>query len=167
MSEALRKLREPLTAVEIEWRVQSTTKDKSKTQIAPYIDNRAVMERFDAAFGADGWQNQLQPLGDSFLCGLGVKFGAEWIWKWDGADKSDIEGTKGGISGAMKRAAVQWGLGRELYSYPRVYIVGEHKYIPWQVLKRLEGLPAALAQGKRLPEVITLNPDGTDIKGGA
>jgi hypothetical protein len=37
------------------------------------------------------------------------------VTKWDGAQESQIEATKGGLSGAMKRAAVQWGIGRYLY----------------------------------------------------
>jgi hypothetical protein len=37
------------------------------------------------------------------------------VTKWDGAENTDIEAVKGGLSGAMKRAAVQWGIGRYLY----------------------------------------------------
>ena len=162
-------LTSPLTASEIEWKVM--TNKNGKTMIAPYIDSRAVQTRFDMAFGAAGWQNKLEALGDGFLCGIGVYLQTadgsyQWIWKFDGADKTDIEATKGGISGAMKRAATQWGVGRELYNYPRIFIAGEHKYIGYEVLKRLEGLPAAIAAGRRLPEVISLNPDGTDAKRG-
>lgn len=40
----------------------------------------------------------------------------DWLTKWDGSDDTNIEATKGGLSGAMKRAAVQWGIGRYLYS---------------------------------------------------
>lgn len=179
---AIEILTAPLTADEIEWRVQASK--NGKTLIAPYIDNRAVMSRFDRAFGPMGWQNAFHavPLEDgegkggrtpsngealnlAWLCGIGVRAeGGEWIWKWDGAGSSDLEPVKGGLSNAMKRAATQWGVGRELYSYPRVYIMGEHRYVPFEVLRRLEGLPAAVAAGKRLPEVIQLNPDGSETK---
>jgi hypothetical protein len=37
------------------------------------------------------------------------------ITKWDGAEQTQIEAVKGGLSGSMKRAAVQWGIGRYLY----------------------------------------------------
>ncbi|RIH90512.1 Single-stranded DNA-binding protein DdrA [Calidithermus terrae] len=164
----LEALTAPLTAEEIEWKVQ--VNKNGKTMIAPYIDSRAVMSRFDRAFGPLGWQNQLKEvsLGDgevAWLCGIGVRTeSGEWVWKWDGAGASDLEPVKGGISGAMKRAATQWGVGRELYNYPRVFISGEHKYVPFEVLKRLEGLPAAIAAGRRLPEVITLAPDGSDVR---
>lgn len=39
----------------------------------------------------------------------------EWVTKWDGAENTAVEAVKGGLSGAMKRAAVQWGIGRYLY----------------------------------------------------
>jgi len=38
------------------------------------------------------------------------------VTKWDGADNTDIESVKGGLSDSMKRAAVQWGMGRYLYA---------------------------------------------------
>ena len=38
-----------------------------------------------------------------------------WISKSDGADDSNIEGAKGGLSDAFKRAAVKFGIGRYLY----------------------------------------------------
>ena len=40
---------------------------------------------------------------------------SEWITKWDGADDTHVEATKGGLSDAEKRAAVKWGIGRYLY----------------------------------------------------
>lgn len=88
----------------------------------------------------------------------------EWIEKQDGAGATDMEPFKGGISGALKRAAVAWGIGRELYRYPRILIEGEHRYIPKAVLERLSKLPEAVAQGKPLPEVIRLNERGESVK---
>ncbi len=88
----------------------------------------------------------------------------EWVEKQDGSGATDMEPFKGGISGALKRAAVAWGIGRELYRYPRVIIEGEHRYIPRPVLERLAKLPEAVAQGKPLPEVVRLNANGETVK---
>ena len=79
-----------------------------------------------------GWRNEFERWGNGsgVKCGLSVLCDGEWITKYDGADETNIEPTKGGFSDSMKRAAVQWGLGRDLYDYPRVMIEGEHKYIP-------------------------------------
>lgn len=50
------------------------------------------------------------------VCEIGIFDGdSQWIWKADGADESDIEGTKGALSDSFKRAAVSWGVGRYLY----------------------------------------------------
>jgi hypothetical protein len=53
------------------------------------------------------------------------------VTKWDGADPTKKEATKGGLSDSMKRAAVQWGIGRHLYSLPTAFAKvterGEHK----------------------------------------
>ena len=50
--------------------------------------------------------------------------------KWDGGPSTQIEPVKGGLSGAMKRSAVQWGIGRYLYSLPvgwaKVHEAGIH-----------------------------------------
>jgi hypothetical protein len=46
----------------------------------------------------------------------------EWIGKSDGAGDSAIEGAKGGISDALKRAGVRWGIGRYLYYLPTKWV---------------------------------------------
>lgn len=157
-------LTRPLTADEIEWKIISSK--NGTTTIAPYIDARAVMARLDEAFGPFGWQVQYRPaqVGQEagIIASILVKHPetGEWIAKEDGSAPSDMEPFKGAISGALKRAATAWGIGRELYTYPRVLIEGEHRYIPFKVLERLKGLPKAVAEGKPLPEVVRLTPDG-------
>ena len=47
--------------------------------------------------------------------------------KTDGAENSDIEPVKGGLSDSFKRAAVQWGIGRYLYSMGAVWVDVEQK----------------------------------------
>lgn len=163
-------LTQPLTADEIEWKIIAA---KGNTTLAPYIDARAVMARLDQAFGPFGWQVRYAPaqVGSEHgvIAAIAIKNPetGEWVEKQDGSGASDMEPFKGGISGALKRAATAWGIGRELYTYPRVIVEGEHKYIPWKVLDRLKGLPKAVAEGKPLPEVIRLTAEGELAKKGA
>ncbi|GIW31509.1 MAG: hypothetical protein KatS3mg071_1683 [Meiothermus sp.] len=163
-------LTQPLTADEIEWKIIAA---KGNTTLAPYIDARAVMTRLDKAFGPFGWQVRYAPaqVGSEHgvIASIAIKNPetGEWVEKQDGSGASDMEPFKGGISGALKRAATAWGIGRELYGYPRVIVEGEHKYIPWKVLDRLKGLPKAVAEGKPLPEVIRLTAEGELAKKGA
>lgn len=91
------------------------TKDKKKALPLAYVDARTVMERLDSAVGIENWQDKYEFHGDTRVCYLSIRIGGEWITKSDGAGDSAVEKEKGGISDAFKRAAVKWGMGRELY----------------------------------------------------
>ena len=80
-----------------------------------YITARDVMQRLDEVFGIDGWEDSYDYVGGRMICTLKCKFGSEWISKADGADDTSIEGAKGGISDALKRAAVKYGIFRYAY----------------------------------------------------
>jgi hypothetical protein len=103
---------------DIEWRLQQCGEKNGKiwAMCLAYITNRAIMDRLDEVVGPEKWKNEYAagPHG-GVICGLSIKIGDEWVTKWDGAENTDIEAVKGGLSGAMKRAAVQWGIGRYLY----------------------------------------------------
>lgn len=119
------KLQAPFEADEIEWRVGNTTQDKTKGMALAYVTNRAIQNRLDDVFGPFGWQNVFREWGDKGqLCGISVKDpnAGEWITKWDGADNTNFEPTKGGLSDSMKRAAYQWGIGRYLYKLDAVWV---------------------------------------------
>jgi hypothetical protein len=107
---------DPFPLEYIEWRVGSTTADKSKGLPLCYIDARAVMDRLDSVCGPDGWQCNYSPApGNAIICNIGILIAGDWIWKADGAGATDVEGEKGMLSDALKRAAVRWGVGRYLY----------------------------------------------------
>lgn len=123
------KLLAPFEDSDIEWRLQHVNKEKGFGIAVPYVTNRAIQQRLDKAVGADGWKNEYIPWHSdgekqSQLCGISIYFEdrKEWVTKYDGAEDSDIEPVKGGLSDSMKRAAVQWGVGRYLYSMGTVYV---------------------------------------------
>ena len=154
MEEKLKNFCRPLDPDEIEWKIQSVKNDK--TLFVPYINNRAVMNRLDECFGKMGWCNSFQPWQDGASCTISLWNGKEWISKSDGANNTKIEPVKGGFSDAMKRAATQWGLGRELYEYPKVYFKGDVKYLDDKQKKRLADLTVAFNEGKIDREVYVL-----------
>lgn len=120
----MEKLQKPFRVDEIEWRVGSTNSDKTKGLALAYVTNRAIQNRLDDVFGIFGWKNEYREWkGKSQICGISVWFEDrnEWITKWDGADDSNMDATKGGLSDAMKRCASQWGIGRYLYKLPQVW----------------------------------------------
>lgn len=112
-------LAEVFGADEIEWRIQQAGEKNGRVWAicVPYVTNRAIQARLDEVAGPANWRNEFRPgPGGGVLCGLSLRVGGEWITKWDGAENTEVEGVKGGLSGAMKRAAVQWGIGRYLYA---------------------------------------------------
>jgi len=118
------KLTGPFDMDDLEWRVQSCGKNAKGiwARIVPYVTCRAIMERLDQVAGPGNWKNRFESgPGTGMLCGIALRIEGEWIEKWDGADKTDIEEVKGVLSSAMKRAAVQWGIGRYLYSVEPVF----------------------------------------------
>lgn len=144
------KLREPFRPDEIEWRVGSTNKEKTKGLALAYVTNRAIQDRLDEVFGPAGWQNEFRLWKDnSQICGIGVwdDDKNQWIWKWDGADDTNLDAIKGGLSDAMKRAAYQWGIGRYLYKIPQTWCDIE-QYGSSYRLKEIPELPEwALPKG--------------------
>jgi len=112
-------LKRPFPTSKLRWRKGGGNKE------LVYITARDVMDRLDEVCGVDGWQTDFDFIGDRMICKLSIRFYlkteevskwiASWITKSDGADDTSIEGAKGGISDSLKRAAVQFGIGRYLY----------------------------------------------------
>lgn len=114
-----RALQDHFAPDEIEWRIQVSGEKNGRIWAitVPYVTNRAIQARLDDVAGPENWRNEFRPGPDGgVMCGLSIRVGDEWVTKWDGAENTDVEGVKGGLSGAMKRAAVQWGIGRYLYA---------------------------------------------------
>lgn len=121
-------LKEPFYLNEYEWRPSRVGWHKEKgpwALVLCYVTNRAIMDRLDKVVSPFRWQNSFIPINGGFACKISIKDPEtnEWIDKWDGSDTTEIEALKGGLSGAMKRAAVQWGIGRHLYKLTETFAV--------------------------------------------
>jgi hypothetical protein len=121
----IKKLLEPFPPEKVEWRIGSTTADKTKGIPLAYITSRDVMDRLDEVVGPENWQNDYPVIGSTTVCRIGIKirrtgggelsYMEEWVWKSDGAGVTDVEAEKGQLSDSFKRCAVHWGIGRYLY----------------------------------------------------
>lgn len=119
-------LSQPFSESDLRWRVgrSGISNGKPWALILAYIDSRDVMNRLDEVVGIDGWQDKITETASSvYICELSVKIGDKWITKTDGAEKTQIEGGKGGISDSFKRTAVKFGIGRYLYNIKKVFAV--------------------------------------------
>ena len=132
----------PFAPEDLEWRLQRTFEYKGETKgvAVAYVTNRAIMGRLDDVVGPENWCNEFRPWhGDgkkqAQLCGISIRFGDAFLTKWDGAEDSDIEPIKGGLSDSMKRAAVQWGIGRVLYNMGTVLVEVEQRGKSWSIKK--------------------------------
>lgn len=120
------KLRDPFAPTDIEWRLQSAGEKNGRiwAKVLAYVTNRAIQDRLDEVVGPPNWRNEYTKAPEGgVLCGISIKIDGEWVTKWDGAENTDIEAVKGGLSSAMKRAAVQWGIGRYLYNLEEGFAV--------------------------------------------
>jgi hypothetical protein len=99
----------------VSWRAQTVSKNGDKGLALAYIDARDVMRRLDEVCTPGGWQDRYEVHGGKTICYLSIQVGDQWVTKADGSGDSDIEEEKGAISGAFKRAAAKWGIGRYLY----------------------------------------------------
>ena len=158
----LPRLADPFPADDVEWKPGATTRDKTKGLAMAYLTSRAVQQRFDDVCGPADWRNEFaEGPGGGVLCGISVRVDradgtSEWVTKWDGADNSQVEAVKGGLSGATKRAAVQWGVGRYLYDLPATWVrlddrgrFAETPRIPREHLPSPGGRPDPRSSGGR------------------
>ena len=122
------ELAKPFAPEDLEWRIQQAFESDGNGYAVPYVTNRAIQDRLDDTVGPENWHNDYKPWHGSGkkeaqICGISIYFeGRGFITKWDGAEDSDIEPIKGGLSDSMKRAAVQWGIGRVLYKMDTVKV---------------------------------------------
>jgi hypothetical protein len=139
----------------IHWRAQSLNKDGNKALALAYLDARDVMDRLDAVCGPANWSDSyVESAKGRVICTISIKCGDEWVSKSDGAGDTDVEGEKGGISDAFKRAAVKWGVGRYLYRMPSIWVPCESTEFngkkrwkkwtanPWDSVRKPEPKPA-------------------------
>lgn len=161
-------LKRPFKADEIEWRI-SRAGAKSDGKIwatcLAYVSNRAIMNRLDEVFGIGGWHNEYVAWkGDSQLCGISALFDGEWITKWDGAGDTDFESIKGGLSDSMKRAAVQWGIGRYLYNLDETFAIVSETGKFYQGANEKKGTKAFKWNPPALPSWALPEDDTEDVK---
>lgn len=116
-----------LKASEIDCRIQSIGQNKTGavgTTILLYKDARVDMNILDETVGTMNWQREHSVVNGNLYCTISIwdEVKEQWISKSDVGTESNTEKEKGQASDSFKRAGFNWGIGRELYSAPFVYI---------------------------------------------
>jgi hypothetical protein len=117
----MRALSKPLTAKQIDFRVQSINRGGYATILA-YKDARADMQRLDEVVGPLNWQRRHTRENHNCVVSIRDPSTGEWVSKEDTGKESNTESEKGLASDSFKRACFNWGIGRELYDYPDIQV---------------------------------------------
>lgn len=180
MSDIFARLAAEFPRDAIHWRAQTLTQNGDKALALAYLDARDVMDRLDEVCSPAGWRNSYVETAKGRMIGtIEVLFpDVGWVAKSDGAGDTDVEGEKGGISDALKRAAVLWGIGRYLYRLPTVWAPCESverngkiywkawKGSPWDHVRggNVTALPAPKVSDDQVIVLMTLvEKSGADI----
>ena len=111
-----------LRADEIDCRISQIAKDGSWLDLLLYKDARCDMNILDESVGPFNWRREHSR--DNANCTVSIWDEEKQLWvsKEDTGTESNTEAAKGLASDSFKRACFNWGIGRELYSAPRIRI---------------------------------------------
>ncbi|HXH10349.1 MAG TPA: Rad52/Rad22 family DNA repair protein [Alphaproteobacteria bacterium] len=121
------KLCEPFSEADLRFFPAAVNRDRTQGRVAAYIDARAVMDRLDSAVGPESWSTSYRVVDEAAKaveCTLTISLPdgrsisrADIGYPNDAHDATDParEPLKAAYSDALKRAAVQLGIGRYLY----------------------------------------------------
>ena len=109
-----------LKANEIDVRVAQVK--ESGCSLLLYKDARVDMNILDETVQPENWQRRHYECKGNLFCSVGILVGDTWVWKDDAGSESNTEKEKGEASDSFKRACVNWGIGRELYTAPFLWI---------------------------------------------
>lgn len=114
-----------LKAEEIEVKIKQAAEKGAVALI--YKTSRVDMDILDETAGAENWADDYKEIHGNLYCGIGIRPTSDspFVWKWDcGVESREDAGNekKGEASDAFKRAGVKWGIGRELYTAPFIFL---------------------------------------------
>ena len=114
-----------LRADEIECRVSII--NERGLALLLFKDARVDQKILDETFTPFGWRRTHQSIEGNLYCTVEVwdKEKSQWIAKQDVGTTSYSEKEKGRASDSFKRACFNWGIGRELYTAPFIWITAE------------------------------------------
>ena len=114
-----------LTANEIECRVGNVAKSGSGFFLLLYKNARVDQCILDETVGQFNWQCKYYQVKNTMVCSVGIynEERNEWLFKDNGGDDdTQTEQVKAELSDSFKRACFNWGIGRELYYSPKIWV---------------------------------------------
>ncbi len=99
-----------------------TTKEVTGVILLLYKDARVDMDILDETVGAMNWQRKHTRENANCIIEIWDEDKKQWVGKEDTGTESFTEKEKGLASDSFKRAGFNWGIGRELYTSPFIFI---------------------------------------------
>jgi len=109
-----------LRANEIDCRVAQI--EKNWCTLLLYKDARVDQNILDETVGCMNWQKRYVRENANCIVGIWDEEKKQWVEKEDTGTESFSEAEKGLASDSFKRACFNWGIGRELYTAPSIFI---------------------------------------------
>lgn len=118
-----------LRADEIECRAASV--NENGVNLLLYKDARVDQKILDETFGMFGWKRSHQCINGNLYCTVEVYDNESgcWVAKQDVGTVGNYEKEKSQASDSFKRACFNWGIGRELYSAPFIWVASRDAQI--------------------------------------
>lgn len=121
-----------------------------------YKTARTDYALLDETVGPERWQCSYFEVKGNLFCDLSIKFDDGWVTKSNCGTESNMEAQKGEASDAMKRAGFAWGIGRELYTAPFIWVPADRldklsqsqRTNKWQCLDRFEVTDMTVVNGE-------------------
>lgn len=154
-----------LTADEVECRVGACS--EKGVSLLLYKTARTDYALLDETFGPMGWCCSYETVNGNLFCSIScrdVTRGGEWVTKSNCGTESNQEAEKGEASDAFKRAGFTWGIGRELYTAPFIWVPAEKlsklrkgSNGKWQCLDKFDVTHMEVTEGRITALVIACN----------
>ena len=111
-----------LKAEEIDVRIAQVKNDGLSLLL--YKDARVDQDILDETVGPMNWGRDHKELKGNIYCGISIwdDTKKQWVTKWDCGKESFSDAEKGEASDSFKRAGFNWGIGRELYTSPFIWV---------------------------------------------
>ena len=114
----------PLKASEVECRINQVK--QNYITLLLYKNARVDMEILDETVSSVRWQREHYDCKGKDYCKVSINVGdiknPVWVSKSECGAESAMEKEKGESSDSFKRACVNWGIGRELYTSPHIRV---------------------------------------------
>jgi hypothetical protein len=115
-------LAQPFAINELELKPVSTNREKTRALVITYADTRAYYDRLDATVGPDDWRVEYRQLGSAVALIARVTIGQNYREDIGECHEQDPNRWTIASAQAFKRACAAFGLGRYLYSLPRLWV---------------------------------------------